>query len=471
MNVRNEIQTIFGRLSVWPAASTKNVNPSNLHRRALCRLAVAVGVSAACDNNPDPADWPDQLEYGVRDSAGVTIVESSRPAPDSRMDWRVGDEPRVRFGAAAGETEYQLYGVGGATRLADGRIVVANGGSNQLLVFDSAGHYLDAWAGLGEGPGEFQALGSVRRWGPDSLIAGDSEEPGRVSVFDLAGNHGRTGTLRGEIAGALARIMATAIRGGDEDAPGSESSPFSEAGGGAIPHAMIDVLPGNTILTWDPGGWRGSGFWRWDHAYGLVGADWDEGVSLGDYPGPETYSEGYHDGRLFRIVPLRHPFGKTTYTAIWGDLVAFGRNETYEIRAFASDGSLTRIVRRDHAIGAPTREQQEAHFRERFAHLSDEERRSRLEVAANVPPVETFPAYSTIKGDALGYLWVAEFRLPDEDRDFTLWTVFDREGQALGFVETPPRLTIYEIGADYILGKSIGELDVESLELWGLTRS
>ena len=78
----------------------------------------------------------------------------------------------------------------------------------------------------------------------------------------------------------------------------------------------------------------------------------------------------------------------------------------------------------------------DGYFRERFADLPGEQRASRLEVAANVPMVETFPAYSDIRSDALGHLWVAEFKRPDED----------------------------------ILGKRTGDLDVESVEVWELSR-
>ena len=51
-----------------------------------------------------------------------------------------------------------------------------------------------------------------------------------------------------------------------------------------------------------------------------------------------------------------------------------------------------------------------------------------------------------------------------------LWTVFDPDGLALGFVETPPELVIYEIGEDYILGKVKDDLGVEYVQLWSLDR-
>ena len=40
----------------------------------------------------------------------------------------------------------------------------------------------------------------------------------------------------------------------------------------------------------------------------------------------------------------------------------------------------------------------------------------------------------------------------------------------LGFVETPPRLRVLEIGEDYILGVVRDELGVESVQLWALER-
>ena len=403
---------------------------------------------AACDNDPDPADWPDELAFGVRDSAGITIVESGRPARGSRLEWQVSGEPQVAVGGAAGDADYQLYEVHEAIRLADGRIVVANGGSNQLLVFDAAGNYLAAWAGQGDGPGEFRTLAWVASSPGDSLLAGNSLD-GRTSFFDSDGNHGRTTTLLGD-PGPFMRGL-----GREQD-----------------DHNVIDVLPDGPLFTRTTEGYSTTGFWRSEVAYALMTADGTTMASLGVYPGPETYSESVfvEEERMVYVTPLRHPFGKSTFTAVWGDQVAFARNETYEIRAFAIDGSLARIVRREHTVGVPTQEQQDAHFRERFANLSDEERTSRLEVAANVPMVETFPAYAGIEGDALGYLWVREFKRPGDESEVPVWTVFDPEGRALGFVETPAGLTIYEIGADYILGKRTGELDIESVELWGLSR-
>ena len=88
-----------------------------------------------------------------------------------------------------------------------------------------------------------------------------------------------------------------------------------------------------------------------------------------------------------------------------------------------------------------------------------------------MPIAETFPAFDLIMADALGNLWVQEYHLPGEDRTNPLWTVFDPEGRVLGFVETPAGLRIFEIGADYILGRATDDLGVEYVQVWSLSRS
>jgi len=86
-----------------------------------------------------------------------------------------------------------------------------------------------------------------------------------------------------------------------------------------------------------------------------------------------------------------------------------------------------------------------------------------------MPLVPSFPAYGAIQTDALGNLWVSEYDLPGEDSN--RWTVFDPTGRILGFVDTPPDLTIYEIGEDYILGRVTDEFDIEYVQMFGLMRN
>ncbi len=140
------------------------------------------------------------------------------------------------------------------------------------------------------------------------------------------------------------------------------------------------------------------------------------------------------------------------------------------MQGFRSDGSLARIVRRDDEPGTPTRAEQDAYFRGMVAAYTEERRRRVAEVAANVPLVDAFPAFDAVIGDALGHLWVAEFKRPGDEYRGTLWTVFNGDGRMLGLVDTPEILTVYEIGEDYILGEGTDDLGVEYVRMWGLVR-
>lgn len=419
-------------------------------------MGVGVLMAACGDERSSHAAGARVPQYGVRDSSGVSIAENPRPWPDSRLGWTVSTDPLISIGTAGGEAAFQLHRVEDAARLADGRIVVANGGSLELLVFDAEGAHIGSWGGEGEGPGEFEGLNLVRPWAGDSILAADPEQ-GRISIFDGEGNHGRTAVLQNPGGEGLLATVADAVQ-----SPGPV--------GGTIPDALIGVLPGGTLFTWDFGNYATVGFGRRDHSYALRTVDGDTRISLGKHPGPLTYTENYSVGGGFAFIPLRHPFGQTTHVGVWGDLAVIGRTETYELRGFRSDGSLARIVRRDHEPGTPTRAEQDAYFRELVADYSEERRRRVAEVAANVPLVDAFPAFGAILGDAMGHLWVAEFKRPGDESPGTLWTVFDGEGLALGFVETPEGITVYEIGEDYVLGKATDELGLEYVKVWGLTR-
>lgn len=75
----------------------------------------------------------------TRDSAGIEIAENPRPPEGSSLGWEIGPEPTVTIGAAQGEAPYLLYDVRDASTLSDGRIVVADGASDEVRVFDPDG--------------------------------------------------------------------------------------------------------------------------------------------------------------------------------------------------------------------------------------------------------------------------------------------------------------------------------------------
>ncbi len=367
----------------------------------------------------------------VRDSAGVTIVENRSPLPDSRLGWRVGPEATVLIGTAEGDPAYELFRVGGAMRLSDGRIVVANAGTGELRVYDAKGIHLASWGGQGDGPGEFGAMApsGLEPWPGDSLMARDPFS-GRISIFSMDGTFGRALRLEGGYQSVV----------------------------GPLPDGSVFAA---TLTTFERGEPGTSEIIRPDVDYGILSTDGSVQRDLGAYPGSELYMVNTVDGSPF---PRPYPFRRSSFEFTWGDLVVIATNDRYEIRAYRPDGSLARIVRRDHEVRAPTR----GDLRDAVARQNPD-RPEALDAVGDMPLVEAFPAFASVHVDRLGYLWVREYRLPGERH--RLWTVFDPEGRVLGLIDMPGSFAVEEIGEDYILGTRDDELGIEYVESWPLDRS
>ncbi len=393
--------------------------------------AIILASLASCDVDQDPAQI---LTSQARDSAGVAIVENTRPALGSRLGWRVGEAPDVSIGTAEGAAGEMLFDVRDATRLADGRIVVANAGTSDLRVFAADGTYRETWGGEGEGPGEFSAYtpDAVSRWPGDS-VAADNMFARRLEVFDSSGAHGRTVT-RADGYHSFLGVLS------------SDGTVLAK------PSAVLGGVFGseNPLL-------------RRDQEFGLLRPDGELRVSLGAHPGEEWFSSPAGP------MAMPHPFGRSTIATIWGDLAVVAPTDRYELRAYRSDGTLVRIIRREHEPRSPTQAELDAVLAERYADLQDARRTSLLAETADMPLVEFFPAFEVLRSDPLGFLWVQEYRLTGAPQ--VIWTVFDPEGRVQGFAETPRGLDVFEIGEDYVLGRTMDEFDVERVQLWPLDRA
>ena len=394
-------------------------------------------ASFACQEDNQLQRSPTGLASHAYDSAGIRITENESPPEGSRLPWRIGPEPTVSIGELDGEEPYMLHWAGNIARLSDGRIMVGNRGSSEVRMFDASGNHLVSWGGEGEGPGEFTNLAHAAPWPGDSIVAWYS--PGRgISVFDSEGNYGRSFVLRSGEAEVWRRPRPIAAR----------------AGGTIL--SINDPEDADTAVVeiWD--------------------ADGALSASLGTHPHREVIVTTNEQGYRELMWPA---YGRELVTGQWGDLVVAGHTSRYEIRAFRDDGTLARIVRREHVLREPTEDDRKPYVDEQlamYATIPDlppevvERARKSFEPT---PRAETFPAFSTVLSDAVGNLWVREFDFPREERPAPLWTVFDPDGRVLGFIETPKGLRIGQIGEDYILGHHRDELDVEYVQLWPLERS
>ena len=182
--------------------------------------------SIGCEDTSTPTR--DGSPSVVWDSAGVIIADNDPPPPDSRLPWRVGVQPSLTIGSIDSEGADQLFGVTDAMRQPNGKIVIANSGSNELRVFNPDGSHAGTWGGQGEGPGEFTVYSptAVVSWPGDS-VAAPNPWGLRLSIFDMDGNHGRDISLGGGFAGFVG-----VLAGGDivANMPSANATVVSTAG-------------------------------------------------------------------------------------------------------------------------------------------------------------------------------------------------------------------------------------------------
>jgi len=366
-----------------------------------------------------------------RDSAGVSISESTQPLWTPGNEWKVDPVPLVDLAAVGAGPEYEFFRIRNAARLPDGRIAVANAGTNEVRLHDPDGKFLMAVGRSGQGPGEFQRLTSVRPYRGDTLVAFDYWAK-RITLVASSGEVGRVTTLF-DLNGSLNDLYA-----------------FSD--GRFLLHTSAITAMANA-----------QGRIRVPAPLVLLGADGLVDDTVAVVLGFETY--------VFDRGDARPPLPHQVYVTVCDSLTYVGEGETFEFRAFSADGTLRQIVRLpEYDLGVPEAVRDSL----RVAMLEQElppQLRPTMEAMANSIPARR-PAYSGLSVDPAGYVWVQEFTLSTAiSQQPPRWLVFDPSGVWMGVVELPPNFDLYEVGEDYVLGRSRDEMEVETVRLLRLVRS
>jgi len=378
----------------------------------------------------------------VRDSAGIRIVENTSPQWGAEAAWRFADAPNLDIGVFEGDPEYQLFRVNGAIRLADGRIVVANAGTNELRYFGPDGTFERTTGSEGSGPGEFQQLAILRRTPGDSVVTYDFSNR-RVSLFDPDGDFTRSFTVDATQGFAVFR----------------------------------DRLSDGTFVVsaMNFGMGRGGGRFRdtatWLH-YGAEGVALD---TIHRFLADEMFMR--QGGGNFMIMGV--PFGLLTVAAARGTHLLVGTGETFEIREYDEAGELVGILRRlEDPI--PLTAADIDHYVQTDINATDEQSRAEARRTwEDFPFPDTMMPYTAFRMDAEGYLWVEVYKDAaartaaqyDRASYAAQWHVFDPDGQWLGVVEAPAGFRPTDIGSDYVLGTWRDELDVEHVRMYELIKN
>jgi hypothetical protein len=374
----------------------------------------------------------------VSDSAGVTIIQNFGGMWTRGNAWQVAAEPSLAIGRATADSNYRLSRVIGATRLDDGTIVLADGGTQELRWFNRDGGFVRSVGGNTV----FASLEWIGRLGSNSVIVFDFGNL-QLSVYGAAGEPLQTGTLvvtfqasPSSVKGVFGDSSVLAVRDVRSWAPTMIRSGATPEGLVRGPTAAFRYHTSGTFLS-----------------------------SAGTFRGAQRiFSKG--QSRFVRVTPP--PFGRTTVFAVSEDHFFVGTQDEYELRAYDMDGQLATIVRLERENTPTTQADIDRYKRARLAGVHELQRPDREMELDALPYPETMPAFGPIEVDAAGNLWVASARPFGDER--SVWTVFDTQHRMLGTVEIPRDLTVHEIGHDYVLGSVVGEDAVDRVQLHRLDK-
>jgi len=387
-----------------------------------------------------------------RDSAGIRIIESRAPLWRAGSAWRLDPVPALSIGSVEGEEAYLLARVAGVDRLSDGGIVVANGGSDDVRVFDARGRHRFTIGRRGEGPGEFTWIRALWVLPGDSILVASSGG-GRFTLFDASGG-----------------LAAT-----------RQGPPFIDPLGRFSDGSFLMARYANPDGATEPGIHRDSLLYAVYRARSIDAAA--EARELVSSFGPQTLVNWPVDtlaivagGARYRalrgpgMVQEAVPFTADTRTAVAGVEVFMGDGTTFQVDVHARAGGLSRRIRLLEPNPVVTDSDVAAWQAMRRSWARTDDQRAWAErVIAEMPFPRVKPAYSGLMVDTGGNLWVERFAL---DREIpSRWAVFDPDGRYLGDVETPARFIMRGIGEDWIIGVWWNEEDVEFVRVYRLHRS
>lgn len=389
--------------------------------------ALSVALLAACSGGPDNAE-PSGVER--RDSAGVGIVENSRPAWGNSSRWHIDPAPLLDLASSGAGNQHVFDQVRGVVRLSDGSIAVANGGSHELRFYSPDGNFRAALGREGEGPGEFLNMRGVSLTASDTLLVLDYG--GRMTV--LGPN------------GVLARVVRL---------PGYAVSVH------ALGDSEVVVVFGYASVVEHQGSRgmirRPNALWRYD----IGGTRLD---SIGRTAGYEEYMFAVEGGPSGAATPI---FGRSAHVATHGDAIFRGNGTAMQIEELSPSGQLLRIFR---LVDYPLELTREVVLAERAARLGVDPHPLVRQIVDQLPDPESRPAYAQVLVDAEAAVWLRPYLGRSEQGGPESWLVLDSTGTWLGRVDVMEGLRVMSVESDVLLGVWTDSLGVERPRVHRLRR-
>lgn len=417
--------------------------------------------AAGCGPDDSPGVGGDTFE--TWDSAGIEIVESAAPAWGDD-GWSIADTPSLVIGRMEGDARYLFGEVAGAVVLRDGRIAVLDGQSALIRVYSPEGDHIEDWGGQGEGPGEFDFPRKIFPYRGDSILVAEFVARG-LTVFDDRGRFGRT--MVPEMRLSFLTELRRRMEEGDRSVVPAHSccTLWGPLANGAFLLSYPEMIPET-----------GTGTKRGTVTAAITPDSGGAARNVGDFKGqPRTYEVLGGDSR----TELQFPPWFNMAAAGDGYLATEG--DSYSISAFDASGRLVRIIRLAREPRPVTDEVKSAHGRrlsERIlapgAPVEGGSPEAVLERMLSLPYPSHLPTFFGLHVDPEGNIWAVQlpYGVGDEGQaaERPGLFVFGGDGRHLGMVEMPARLSVFQIGADFVLGSVRDDLGVQYVHLYRIEK-
>jgi hypothetical protein len=351
---------------------------------------------------------------------------NQEPLWDEATEWTIGPE-QLRIGANDAQDGHSLFRVRTAIQHPDGRIIVLNGGSNEVRVFDSDGALIRSFGGTGQGPEQFSALASI--W----LAAGDT-----VVTYDVG----------------QARLLAWPLSGGSPVPIALDVSQRPTIYGRFASGAYL-IGRADQPQRREPGS-------RWVDSVDLVVAPPSSAIpnQVARLPHVVMFAAPSPGGRGGSILT---PLGYSGNASI-----AVGRAEFYYgfgqewiITRYAESGTVNDTIRRNENPVQFSQAMLNALIDERVAMMPPEQAPMMRSFIEAFPWPETLAPFQALQLDEIGCLWVQHTISPGAER--SIWSVFSMRGRWLGEIQMPSNIRPTRLGGRSLIGVQTNDDGVENV--------
>ena len=384
----------------------------------------------------------------MRDSAGVRIIENKAPKWSHADSWIVDSLPSLDVGRESVEHAELLFRVQDVSALSDG-LAILNGGSSQILLFDSVGRFRQAVGRAGGGPDEFSRLTGLYVCAGDTLVVNDFS---RIIRFSAAGQFVGTDN----ITSTRTRSRRAASVAGD-------------CGHLVMRETAAERPPPGTA-----GPLLNTFFWTDYHG--------EVRDTIGSFPSTVVMMKEIEG----QFQPLEVPWGAKGVWAIWGNRFYVGSSNEAQILVYERAKGLIQIIRWSAAsreISAADRQTYQAK-REWLMKAFPPASRVIPPLAEYFDLPEMLPLFLTLRTDDQGNLWVRHYPAfvagrpdlfdfdiprrynPSPGNAPEVWSVFDASGRWLGEVRTPADLSVKSIRDNRLIGVWKDADDMEHVRLY-----